>query len=356
MEQAGSVALVQRIPKGLAMKEAMLYEKLDEKRVRCFLCAHRCIIQNGRRGICEVRENHDGTLYTLVYGRPISLAVDPVEKKPLFHFYPGTTAFSIATIGCNFRCRFCQNADISQWLRHHHEVVGEQGVTPERVLREAQRYRSRSIAYTYTEPTIFTEYAYDIAGLARKAGLANIYVTNGYMTPEMLDAFHPYLDAANVDLKSFRDEFYKQQCGARLQPVLDALKKMAQLGIWVEVTTLLIPGENDGEEELRQIATFIATELGPHVPWHISRFYPHYQMRDRPPTPVERLHRAYELGQEAGLRYIYEGNVPGAGREHTYCPGCGRPVIRRLGYQILEYALREGQCIHCGTATDGVGL
>ncbi len=337
------------------MKEAALYEKLEEQQVRCDLCAHHCRIQPGKRGVCGVRENRDGILYSLVYGRPISMAVDPVEKKPLFHFYPGSTAFSIATLGCNFRCRFCQNADISQWPREKGTVVGDD-VPPEVVVREAQRYRSRSIAYTYTEPTVFTEYAYDIAVLAREVGIANVYVTNGYMTAQMLDAFHPYLDAANVDLKSFRDEFYKQQCGARLQPVLDSLKTMVQQGVWVEVTTLVIPGLNDGEEELRQIAAFVAGELGADVPWHISRFHPNYQMFDRPATPVATLHRAREIGQEAGLRYIYEGNVPGAGGEDTVCPQCGQPVIRRFGYRTLEYAIQGGRCAHCSTPIAGVGL
>jgi len=333
----------------------MLYEKMDEDRVRCNLCAHRCLIKEGRRGVCGVRENQGGTLYTLVYGRPISLAVDPVEKKPLFHFYPGTAAFSVATIGCNFHCLFCQNAEISQWSRERGTIIGEHA-SPEVVVRQAQRYRSRSIAYTYTEPTVFTEYAYDIAVLAREEGIANIYVTNGDMTEEMLDAFHPYLDAANVDLKSFRDAFYKEYCGARLQPVLDSLKKMVQQGVWLEVTTLVIPGLNDDDAELREIAAFIVEELGPQYPWHISRFYPHYQMRDRPPTPVATLHRAREIGREAGLRYIYEGNVPGAGSEDTVCPQCGQPVIRRFGYQIIAYDIAEGRCAHCHTPIEGVGM
>jgi pyruvate formate lyase activating enzyme len=337
------------------MKEAILYEKFDDQRVRCNLCAQRCLIKDEHRGVCGVRENRQGTLYSLVYGRPISMAVDPIEKKPLFHFYPGSTAFSIATLGCNFRCRFCQNADISQWPRERGTIAGSQ-VPPERVVQEAQRYRSRSIAYTYTEPTVFTEYAYDIAVLARPAGIANVYVTNGYMTPEMLDAFYPYLDAANVDLKSFRDEFYKEQCGARLQPVLDSLKKMVQQGVWVEVTTLVIPGLNDGDDELRQIADFIVQEMGPQYPWHISRFHPTYQMLDRPVTPVATLHRAKEIGMAAGLRYVYEGNVPGAGGEDTVCPQCGQTVIRRWGFEVLEYAVEGGQCKHCRAPIAGVGL
>jgi pyruvate formate lyase activating enzyme len=337
------------------MKEAILYDKIEDSRVRCNLCAHRCVIKPDHVGVCAVRENQGGTLYSLVYGRPISMAVDPIEKKPLFHFYPGSTAFSIATLGCNFRCRFCQNADISQWPRERKTIAGDH-VPPETVVREAKRCRSRSIAYTYTEPTVFTEYAYDVAVLARAAGIANVYVTNGYMTPEMLEFFAPYLDAANVDLKSFRDEFYKEQCGARLQPVLDSLVKMVQQGVWVEVTTLIIPGLNDGEDELREIAGFIVQEMGPQYPWHISRFYPHYQMDDRPPTPVQTLHRAKEIGLAAGLHYVYEGNVPGAGGEDTACPQCGQPAIRRFGFQVLERAVKDGHCAHCGAEIAGVGL
>jgi pyruvate formate lyase activating enzyme len=344
------------------MKEALLYEKLDEQRVRCDLCAHRCVIAAGRQGTCKVRENQDGVLYTLVYGIPLSQAVDPVEKKPLFHFYPGSTAFSIATVGCNFRCDFCQNADISQMPRDQGRIVGHQA-SPEEVVRAAQRYGSRSIAYTYTEPTIFFEYSYDIARLAHQVGIASVYVTNGYMTREMLELFQgkgnghePWLDAANVDLKAFRDETYKRVCGARLQPVLDSLKVMKELGVWVEVTTLVVPDMNDSEGELKDIAHFIASELGFETPWHVSRFHPDYKMRDREWTPAATLHRAYELGREAGLRYVYVGNMPGARLEDTLCPGCGRPVIERRGFQVIQRHIRQGQCAHCGTMVDGVGM
>ncbi len=344
------------------MKEALLYEKLDDRRVRCHLCAHRCLIAEGHRGVCLVRENRGGTLYTLVYGLPLSQAVDPVEKKPLFHFYPGSTAFSIATVGCNFRCEFCQNADISQMPRDQGQIAGRQ-TAPEEVVRAAKRYGSRSIAYTYTEPTIFFEYSYDIARLAHAEGIASVYVTNGYMTAEMLELFQgvtadhePWLDAANVDLKAFRDETYKKVCGARLQPVLDALKKMKELGVWVEVTTLVVPEMNDSEAELRDIARFLAAELGVETPWHVSRFHPDYRMYDRGPTPPATLRRAYDLGREAGLRYVYVGNLPGARLEDTFCPGCGRVVIGRWGFQVTERHLREGACAYCGTAVEGVGL
>jgi pyruvate formate lyase activating enzyme len=344
------------------MKEALLYEKLDGQRVRCNLCAHRCTIAPGRKGVCLVRENREGTLYTLVYGIPLSQAVDPIEKKPLFHFYPGSTAFSIATAGCNFRCDFCQNADISQMPRDRGQILGRQAAA-EDVVRAAQRYGSQSIAYTYTEPTIFFEYSYDIARLAHAAGIASVYVTNGYMTREMLEMFQgvtsdhePWLDAANVDLKAFRDETYKKVCGARLQPVLDSLKAMKELGVWVEVTTLVVPDMNDSEAELGDIARFIAVELGAETPWHVSRFHPDYQMQDRGPTPAATLQRAYELGRDAGLRYVYVGNLPGAHLEDTLCPNCGQTVIGRWGFQVTQRRIRDGKCTNCGTAIDGVGM
>jgi pyruvate formate lyase activating enzyme len=344
------------------MKEAMLYEALDAQRVQCNLCAHRCRIAPGHKGICLVRENRDGVLYTLVYGLPLSQAVDPIEKKPLFHFYPGSTAFSLATAGCNFRCAFCQNADISQMPRDQGRILGHQ-TSPEAIVQAALRTGSRSIAYTYTEPTIFFEYTYDIARLAHQTGIASVYVTNGYMTPEMLELFQgigadhePWLDAANVDLKAFRDETYRKVCGARLQPVLESLVKMKELGVWVEVTTLVVPEMNDSDTELLEIARFIASELGVETPWHVSRFHPDYRMPDRGPTPPDRLRRAYELGQEAGLRYVYVGNLPGANLENTHCPNCHQAVIRRWGFQVTEKQMQEGRCSHCGATIDGVGL
>jgi len=336
------------------MKEAMLYEKLSDNKVRCNLCAHHCVITEGKKGICKVRENRDGTLYTLVYGRTISQHVDPVEKKPLLHFYPGSTAYSIATPGCNFRCRWCQNWEISQMARERHFIMGEEA-SPEQVVAAVQQASCQSIAYTYTEPTVFFEYAYDTARLAHETGLANIYVTNGYMTKEMLETFQPYLDAANVDLKAFRDETYRKYVGARLQPVLDAIKVMKRLGIWLEVTTLVIPGINDDDGELKDAADFVADELGVETPWHISRFFPAYKMTDVPSTPVETLHRAREIGLEAGLRYVYMGNVPGAA--NTVCHECGKMLIQRSGYRILENHIQpDGRCPNCGTPVAGVGM
>ncbi len=335
-------------------KEAMLYEKLDDNSVRCYLCAHRCKINEGQRGICHVRENQDGALYTLVYGRTISQHVDPVEKKPLQHFYPGSTAYSIATVGCNFRCQWCQNAEISQMPRERHFIMGDEA-SPEEIVAGAKRAGCRSIAYTYTEPTIFFEYAYDTARLAHEEGIANIYVTNGFMSGEMLETFDPYLDAANVDLKAFRDETYRKYVGGRLQPVLDSLKKMKELGVWVEVTTLVVPSINDDEEELRDAARFVAQELGVETPWHISRFHPAYQMRDLPPTPIATLRRAQEIGEEEGLRYIYVGNIPG--ESNTVCHECGQMLIRRSGYWLRENNVTsDNTCPNCGAPVAGVGM
>lgn len=337
------------------MKEAILYETVEDKKVRCVLCAHRCLIRDGKRGICLVRENHEGTLYTQAYGRSISKGVDPVEKKPLYHFYPGSIAYSVATAGCNFHCRFCQNWQISQVLRDGGSIYGVE-LSPAKIVNQAMETGCRSIAYTYTEPTIFFEYAYDTAKLARQAGLANIFVTNGYMTPEALEIIQPYLDAANVDLKSFDDTFYKKWAGAKLQPVLDTLKMMKQLGIWLEVTTLIIPTLNDSEENLNEIASFIAAELGVSTPWHISRFYPTYDLTDLPYTPEETLNRAHDIGLKAGLRYVYQGNVSGGKGGNTYCYNCGVLLIHRENYNVVANTILDGHCHNCRVDIDGVGI
>ena len=334
------------------MKEAMLYEKLPESKVRCGLCAHRCVIADGRKGFCQVRENRGGTLYSLVYERTIAQHVDPVEKKPLFHFHPGSFAYSIATPGCNFRCQWCQNWEISQLSLEHNLVLGQK-TSPDRIVTAAQRTGCLSIAYTYTEPTIFFEYAYDTARLAHEVGLANIYVTNGYMTEEMLETFHPYLDAANVDLKAFRDETYRKYASAHLQPVLDSLKVMKQLGVWLEVTTLVIPGINDDPAELRDAASFVAQELGVETPWHISRFFPAYKMTDVPVTPVTTLKRSREIGLEIGLKYVYIGNVADNGNQDTTCPVCGRVVTLRHDFAVAN-RIRNGRCPDCGASIAGV--
>ncbi len=335
-------------------KEAMLYRKMAGEKLRCDLCARRCVITEGKKGICRVRENREGILYTLVYGRTIAQHADPVEKKPLFHFHPGLRAYSMATAGCNFRCKWCQNWDISQQVSRRHLVMGEQA-SPRQIVEAAKNAGCRSIAYTYTEPTIFFEYSYDTARLASQEGLKNIYVTNGYMTGEMLELFRPYLDAANVDLKAFREETYREYVGAKLQPVLESMERMKEMDIWLEVTTLIIPGINDSDEELGKAAGFVASRLGVETPWHISRFSPGYQMNDLPPTPCDTLSRAMEIGQKAGLRYIYVGNIPD--ETGTVCHQCGEMLIRRFGFQVMENRVRpDGSCPRCGAPVDGVEM
>ncbi|NVL91039.1 MAG: AmmeMemoRadiSam system radical SAM enzyme [Desulfobacterales bacterium] len=335
--------------------EAYLYERLEDNKVRCNLCSHRCLIKEGKRGICCVRENQDGILKTLVYGRLIARHVDPIEKKPLFHVLPGSLSYSVATVGCNFKCRFCQNADIAQLPSDHKGMIMGDLCGPEDVVIAAEQANCRSIAYTYTEPTVFFEFAYDTARLAHEKGILNVFVTNGYMTPEAVHMIKPYLDAANVDLKAFNDDFYKEQCSAKRKHVMETLKLMKSLGIFVEVTTLLIPGLNDDKGELQQLASFIADSLGPETPWHISRFHPTYKLTDRPPTPAESIHRARRIGLDAGLRYVYSGNLPGDEGENTTCYSCGRSLIVRRGYRIAENVITDGKCPECGVAINGIG-
>ncbi len=334
------------------IKEAMLWRRGEGEKVDCFLCAHRCHVAPSKFGVCGVRENREGTLFTRVYGEVIAAHIDPIEKKPLYHFLPGTTSFSIATIGCNFRCPFCQNWQISQAKKSDKGPGGGYRLKPEDIVSEAKSRGCRSISYTYTEPTIFFEYAYDTAKLARDAGLANVFVTNGYMTAEALKTIRPYLDAANTDLKAFKDETYKKVCGARLEPVLDSIRLMNELGIWVEVTTLVVPGLNDSDEELLATARFIAG-INLDIPWHISRFHPDYEYTQAPATPMETLKRAFRLGREAGLRNIYIGNVWGE-TESTECPKCHRIVLRRSGFSVEKNSLKDGRCPHCGSAIAGV--
>jgi pyruvate formate lyase activating enzyme len=334
------------------MKQAMFQETKEDKKVLCSLCSHRCLIAPGHRGICAVRENRDGTLVSLVYDRIIARNIDPIEKKPLFHFLPGSLSYSVATPGCNFRCKHCQNADISQLPRDRGGMVPGEPVSPAEIVEAALRHHCASISYTYTEPTIFFELAYDTAKLARKAGLKNVFVTNGYITPEALREISPFLDAANIDLKGFTDDFYKKVCGARLQPVLDSIRLYKELGIWIEITTLVIPGHNDSENELRQIAQFIRS-VGVDVPWHVSRFHPTYQLMDQPVTPVKTLKRARQIGLDAGLRYVYEGNIPGEGEE-TLCWSCGKTLMKRYGFSVEENHVKDGKCGYCGVKMDGV--
>ena len=334
------------------MKEAFLYEKLDNKAVHCRLCAHQCLIRDGEYGICGVRQNSDGVFYSLVYGKPTACNVDPVEKKPLYHFLPGSFSLSIATRGCNFRCGFCQNWEISQSRKEEAARQDVRDCPPEAIVAAAVKNKCGSISYTYTEPTIYFEYAYETARLAKDKGLYNIFVTNGYMSKDALEMIRPFLDAANVDLKFFRDSSYRKVCGGSLQPVLDTIALMKKMGVWVEVTTLVVPGQNDSTEELRDIARFIAG-VDRDIPWHISRFYPNYQMQDIEPTPEPVLKRTQEIGISAGLNFIYVGNVYGWG-DDTICPSCKKLLIRRKVFDILENKVENGACSYCGRTIAGV--
>jgi pyruvate formate lyase activating enzyme len=336
--------------------QAYLWEPIGNQKVRCDLCNHRCVIKEGRRGKCGVRENTSGVLETLVYGKIIARHIDPIEKKPLFHYLPGSLSYSIATVGCNFKCLFCQNADIAQMPSDHQgRIMGDSVGVPE-VVKAAVGADCRSISYTYTEPTVFFEFAYDTAQLARKKGIGNVFVTNGYMTSEAIEMISPYLDAANVDLKAFSDKYYKELCGARLAHVQETLTLMKSKGIWLEVTTLIVPGLNDAPSELRKLAAFLVESLGPETPWHISRFHPTYKLTDRPPTPRQTLITAREIGIKAGLKYVYTGNVPGDAGEKTLCYSCGKVLIDRWGFQISRYSIDKGRCPYCGTTIDGVGM
>ncbi len=332
------------------MKEAFFYKKLEEGKVKCLLCPHECVIREGKRGICGVKENRGGILYSLVYGKLVSENLDPIEKKPLFHFLPGTFTYSIATVGCNMRCLHCQNYEISQFKRGIPPGIKR---TPQEVVDMALRWRAKSISYTYTEPIIFFEFAYDTAKLAKERGLKNVFVTNGYANKEAWKEISPYLDAANIDLKSFSENFYRKVCGAKLSPVLESIKLLKSLGIWVEVTTLIIPTLNDSEKELREIAKFIYS-VDKGIPWHVTAFYPTYKLMNLPPTSPETLFKAREIGREIGLKYVYVGNIFGGEGENTYCSNCGKLLIERRGFSVLRFNVQGGKCKYCGEKLEGV--
>ncbi len=337
------------------MVEARLYRQAEGGAVDCYLCEFLCHIKDGKAGVCGVRENAGGVLYTRVYGRLIAEHVDPIEKKPLFHFQPGSNSYSIATVGCNFRCLHCQNAEISQMPREQKRILGEK-VSPEEVVAEAYESGCSSISYTYTEPTIFFEFARDTGALAREKGIKNVFVTNGYMTSQCLDEMKGILDAANVDVKAFTESFYRKVCGAKLAPVLKSVEYMRQLGIWVEITTLVIPTLNDSEDELRNIAKWIY-KTDKSMPWHISAFHPAYKLPDIPSTPASTLERAREIGLEEGLRYVYTGNIPGIKGESTFCYNCKTLLIERYGFTIKKNIINEeGKCPRCGAGIDGIEL
>lgn len=336
------------------MYQALCYQTLDNNRIRCNLCRHGCVIPENARGICGVRENRGGKLYPLSAGLLVAENVDPIEKKPLYHLLPGSLSHSVASVGCNFTCLHCQNATIAQFdlTTTGHRIPGI-AVPPEETVQRAISSGCRSIAYTYTEPTVWFEYALETARIATQQGLYNLFVSNAYISSEALAMITPFLHAANLDLKGFKPDFYRRVCGAELDKVLDGIREYRRRGIWLEITTLLIPGENDDDAQLADMARFIAEELGPETPWHISRFHPCHRMSDYPPTPVASMQRALAAGDKAGLRHIYEGNVP-QGRSNTSCPSCGAVVIARDGYRITRTNLKDGDCGSCGRQIAGI--
>lgn len=325
-----------------------MYKKLEDNKVQCLNCAHYCQILPGKRGICGVRENQNGKLQALNYGKVIALNIDPIEKKPFSHFLPGSQSLSLATVGCNLKCASCQNWDISQMPTLEGRIEGKD-TKPEDIVNAALKENLPSISYTYTEPAIFSEFALDTMKLAREKGLKNNWVSNGFWSKELFDLISPYLDAANIDLKGFTEEFYNKYCGAKLQPVLDTLKRLKRKKIWTEITTLVIPTLNDSEEVFRNIASFIK-KLGAETPWHISQFSGmiSWKLKNLPETPIETLETAYKIGKEAGLKYVYTGNVPGLPSEDTFCPKCNNLVIERTGYMITRYD-KNGKCPKCNT-------
>jgi len=339
----------------MAAVAAILAEPLPDGSVRCHVCAHRCLVRPGRVGICGVRENRDGRLYSTVYGDVVAAAIDPIEKKPLFHVAPGSLAYSIATAGCSFHCPFCQNWEIAQGPRLGLSLPSRH-FSPERVVAEAIRTGCRAVAYTYVEPTVFLEYALDCAHLARDEGLLNLFVTNGYQTPETIDLLAPVLDAANVDLKSFDDAVYRRICGARLEPVKEALVELRRRGVWLEVTTLLLPGVNDDADQLRALTAWLVAALGPDTPWHVSRFFPAHRWADRAPTSLASIREALEIGREAGLHHVYAGNAANLLAEDTRCAGCGALLVARHGYRIERHMTPDGTCPSCGRALAGIAL
>lgn len=333
-------------------KEVILYKKLKDKKVQCRNCSHYCLILPRKRGICGVRENIDGKLYALNYAKAIACHIDPIEKKPFFHFLPGSYSLSIATVGCNFACKNCQNWDISQGFKEKEEIPGE-NLLPKEIVELAKKNKVPSISYTYTEPTIFSEYALETMKIVKKEGLKNNWVTNGFWSKELFDLISPYLNAANIDIKSLSDEFYVKNCGGRLQPVLDTAKRIKKKKIWLEVTTLVIPTLSDSEETFKDIANFIKKELGAETPWHISQFSGaiSWKLQHLPTTSVETLQSAWKIGKEAGLKHVYTGNIPGLPSEDTFCPECGTLCIDRTNYIVHRHD-RKGKCPQCGKDLD----
>ena len=345
-------ARAQAARKGLIKTKQSLYStSFEGGEVQCGLCPHRCRVAKGKRGICRVRENRDGRYYSLVYGNPCAVHLDPIEKKPFFHILPGTTSFSLATAGCNFQCKFCQNWEISQASP---EDVYSYEVSPELIVKKAKEIGARSVAYTYVEPTIFYEYMLDICTLVKKSGLLNVYHSNGFINPDPLKNLCKVLDGANIDLKGFTEDFYHELCNGQLTPVLETLKTLKKEKVHLEITNLIIPTKNDELSVLREMCLWIKRELGTDTPIHFSRFYPLYKLKSLPPTPVSTLEKAREAASSAGLEYVYIGNIPGHAGENTFCPKCKKMIIQRTGYMVGEINLKDGKCRHCGKPVPGI--
>jgi pyruvate formate lyase activating enzyme len=331
---------------------ARYWEKVKDDVVHCLLCPRSCVIKPGHRGFCTVRINRGGTLYTLGYGNPVAVNIDPIEKKPFFHVLPGTNAYSIAVAGCNMRCLFCQNWTISQAKP---DEVTAYRMTPEDIVSGAIKSHCPFIVYTYTEPTVFYEYMLDISRLAHTKGLRNGMHTCGYINPAPLGELLKYMDAVNVDLKGFNEEFYRKMGAfAELKPVLETLRIVKREGVWLEITNLIISGRNDDPEEIRKMCEWIKDNLGDEVPLHFSRFMPAFKLQNLPPTPVEKLDEAYKIAKGAGLKFVYIGNVPGNPRENTYCPRCGKLLIGRIGYEVYENNIAQGKCKFCRETIPGI--
>ncbi|MBZ5671487.1 MAG: AmmeMemoRadiSam system radical SAM enzyme [Acidobacteriia bacterium] len=333
------------------IREAKFYEKLPYKKIKCTLCPRECVIDDQERGYCGVRENRGGTYYTLVHSRVVTAHIDPIEKKPFFHFLPGAEAFSVATAGCNVNCKMCQNWDISQ-VRP--EQVRSTYVPPEKLATLARQNNCPVIAYTYSEPVVYLEYVLDCAEAARAAGVRSVVVSGGYIQTDPLKALSTRVDAIKIDLKAYSEQFYKEVVNGELKPVLEALVTLRKNGTWNEIVYLVVPTLNDGDAEFRGLARWIKSELGPDVPLHFSRFHPEYLLKNLPPTPLETLERAKAIADAEGLHYVYIGNVPGHPAESTYCPHCRRKVVERTGYTIAGIHLHHGKCQYCQTPIPGV--
>jgi pyruvate formate lyase activating enzyme len=330
---------------------ARWYTRLGAGIVQCGLCPRRCRVPTGKRGFCRVRENRNGEYFSLVYGNPAAIHLDPIEKKPFFHVLPSSGSFSVATAGCNLHCKFCQNWEISQAKP---EEIYSYEVSPDMVVLQALEMGARSVAYTYTEPTVFYEFMLDTARLAANAGLLNVMHSNGFINPLPLQELYPLLDAANIDLKGFTETFYRELCEGQRNPVLETLKTLKRNKVHLEITNLLIPTRNDAMETIRQMCRWIRTELGPDTPLHLTRFYPLYKLKSLPPTPVSTLEQARSVAQEEGLEYVYIGNVPGHPGANTVCPNCGKMIIRRAGFMVVENEVDEGTCSYCGASIPGI--